>query len=118
MLGLHHAREWPSGEHAMEFAYRPGQGLQERRRADHAASSSRRRVIVVPVVNADGFEQSRKWGDLVDIREVDNGGTVTILGNPGNAYKRKNCRVADGAPDARPAPARRRAPAATASAST
>jgi hypothetical protein len=44
----------------------------------------------------DGFEQSRKWGDLVDVREVDNGGQVTILGNPGNAYKRKNCRIADG----------------------
>ena len=56
----------------------------------------RARVLVVPVVNVDGFEQSRKWGDLVDIREVDNGGTVTVLGNPGNAYKRKNCRVADG----------------------
>jgi Zinc carboxypeptidase len=51
-------------------------------------------------INVDGFEQSRKWGDLVDVREVDEGGTVTVLGNPGNAYKRKNCRVADGAPGA------------------
>ncbi|MGH3066122.1 MAG: M14 family metallopeptidase [Gaiellaceae bacterium] len=95
MMGLHHAREWPSGEHAMEFAIDLVKG--------HASGDARitdllkrTRVLVIPVVNVDGFEQSRKWGDLVDTREVDQGGTVTILGNPGNAYKRKNCRVADG----------------------
>src|SRR3990170_8374422 len=33
---------------------------------------------------------------LVDLREVDDGGTVSILGTPGNAYKRKNCRMYDG----------------------
>jgi len=95
MMGLHHAREWPSGEHSLEFAIDLVKG--------HVAGNARitdllkrTRVLVVPVVNVDGFEQSRKWGDLVDIREIDQGGTVTILGNPGNAYKRKNCRVADG----------------------
>ena len=95
MMGLHHAREWPSGEHAMEFAV----DLVKSYVAGNARIKGllqATRVLVVPVVNVDGFEQSRKWGDLVDIREVDNGGTVTILGNPGNAYKRKNCRVADG----------------------
>jgi hypothetical protein len=95
MMGLHHAREWPSGEHTIEFAHDLARG--------YVAGDARikgllqkTRVLVVPVVNPDGFEQSRKWGDLVDIREIDDGGTVTILGNPGNAYKRKNCRVADG----------------------
>lgn len=95
MMGLHHAREWPSGEHSLEFAIDLVKG--------HLAGNARitdllkrTRVLVVPVVNPDGFEQSRKWGDLVDIREIDEGGTVTIVGNPGNAYKRKNCRVADG----------------------
>ena len=95
MMGLHHAREWPSGEHSMEFAIDLVKGY----RAGNARIVDllkRTRVLVVPVVNPDGFEQSRKWGDLVDIREIDNGGTVTILGNPGNAYKRKNCRVVDG----------------------
>jgi hypothetical protein len=95
MLGLHHAREWPSGEHAMEFAVdlvKSYTGGNARVRGLLAKT----RVVVVPVVNPDGFEQSRKWGDLVDLREVDNGGTVTILGTPGNAYKRKNCRIADG----------------------
>jgi Zinc carboxypeptidase len=95
MLGLHHAREWPSGEHSIEFAFDLVKGYfgGDKRTKGLLA---RTRVLVVPVVNPDGFEQSRKWGDLVDIREVDNGGQVTIVGNPGNAYKRKNCRVADG----------------------
>jgi hypothetical protein len=93
MMGLHHAREWPSGEHSMEFAYDLVKNASTSR---IGGLLDRTRVLVVPVVNPDGFEQSRKWGDLVDIREVDDGGTVTIFGNPGNAYKRKNCRVADG----------------------
>jgi hypothetical protein len=94
MMGLHHAREWPSGEHAIEFAF----DLVKNNGSDSRITNllKKTRVLVVPVVNPDGFEESRKWGDLVDVREVDNGGTVTILGNPGNAYKRKNCRVADG----------------------
>jgi hypothetical protein len=95
MMGLHHAREWPSGEHAMEFAVDVVKGFKAGN-ARVTGLLGKARVVVVPVVNPDGFEQSRKWGDLVDIREVDNGGQVTILGNPGNAYKRKNCRVADG----------------------
>jgi hypothetical protein len=95
MMGLHHAREWPSGEHSIEFAFDLVKGYFG---GDTRIKGllQKTRVLVFPVVNPDGFEQSRKWGDLVDIREVDNGGTVTILGNPGNAYKRKNCRVADG----------------------
>jgi hypothetical protein len=93
MLGLHHAREWPSGEHAIEFAY---DLVKNASTARIGGLLDKARVLVVPVVNVDGFEQSRKWGDLVDVREIDEGGTVTVLGNPGNAYKRKNCRVADG----------------------
>jgi hypothetical protein len=95
MMGLHHAREWPSGEMAMEFAY----DLVRNHGSDERITDLLRqaRVIVVPVVNPDGFNQSVTQGMLLDLREVDNGGTVAILGTPGNAYKRKNCRVADGA---------------------
>jgi hypothetical protein len=95
MMGLHHAREWPSGEHSMEFAI----DLVKAYRSGDARITDllrRTRVIVVPVVNPDGFEQSRKWGDRADLREVDDGGIVSILGTPGNAYRRKNCRTADG----------------------
>jgi hypothetical protein len=95
LMGLHHAREWPSGELAMEFA----QDLVGTFTAGDARTTdllSRARVLIVPVVNADGFEQSRRDGSFVDLREVDDGSTVAILGTPGAAYKRKNCRPADG----------------------
>ncbi len=94
MMGLHHAREWPSGESAMEFAYDLVKNHGQDARITDLLKKAR--VIVVPVVNADGFNQSVTQGMLLDLREVDEGGTVAILGTPGNAYKRKNCRIADG----------------------
>jgi hypothetical protein len=94
MLGLHHAREWPSGEHTMEFAYDLVQNYGRSQRITDLLQ--RVRVLIVPVVNVDGFEKSVNDGMLVDLREVDDGGTVSVLGTPGNAYKRKNCRMYDG----------------------
>ncbi|MGH3357091.1 MAG: M14 family zinc carboxypeptidase [Nocardioidaceae bacterium] len=94
MLGVHHAREWPSGEHAMEFAYDLVQSYGRSERI--TGLLDRVRVVVVPVVNVDGFEKSVNDGMLVDLREVDDGGTASILATPGNAYKRKNCRMLDG----------------------
>ena len=94
MLGLHHAREWPSGEHAIEFAFDLVQSYGGNQRITDLLEQVR--VVVVPVVNVDGFEKSVNDGMLVDLREADNGGTVSILGTPGNAYKRKNCRMYDG----------------------
>ncbi len=94
LFGVHHAREWPSGELAMEFAY----DLVKNYGSDARITGllDKARVVVVPVVNADGFHMSRTDGALVDLREVDGGGTVSIVGTPGNAYKRKNCRLVDG----------------------
>lgn len=94
MMGLHHAREWPSGEHAMEFAFDLAQRYGRSDRITRLLE--RARVIVVPVVNVDGFQKSINDGLLVDLRPVDDGGTVSILGTPANTYKRKNCRVVDG----------------------
>src|SRR3712207_27881 len=94
MLGVHHAREWPSGEHAMEFAVDLVRNYGTDPRITDLVDRSR--VVVVPVVNVDGFDRSRTDGALIDLRETDGGGTGTILGTPGNAYKRKNCRLVDG----------------------
>ncbi|MFP5252979.1 MAG: M14 family zinc carboxypeptidase [Actinomycetes bacterium] len=94
LMGVHHAREWPSGELAMEFAFDLVQGYGTDGRITGLLDKAR--VVVVPVVNVDGFHLSRTDGGLVDLRELDGGGTVSILGTPGNAYKRKNCRVVDG----------------------
>jgi hypothetical protein len=72
-FGLHHAREWPSGEFPMEFAI----DLVESFNAGDAritALLNAVRVVIVPVVNPDGFVVSRGEG-------------------PGNdQFKRKNCR--------------------------
>jgi hypothetical protein len=94
MLGLHHAREWPSGEHAMEFAIDLVENYGKDERITELVDRSR--VIVVPVVNVDGFDLSRTDGGLVDLRSLDEGGTASLLATPGNAYKRKNCRIVDG----------------------
>lgn len=94
MLGLHHAREWPSGEHTIEFAY----DLVKNYGSDPRITAllNKARVVIVPVVNVDGFQKSFDDGQLIDLRPVDEGGTGSILATPGNAYKRKNCRIVDG----------------------
>ena len=53
MFGVHHAREWPSGEHAMEFAVDLVKGA---RAGDPRITGllDRGRMVVVPVVNPDG----------------------------------------------------------------
>ena len=109
MFGVHHAREWPSAELPMEFAYDLLQGYAagDERIVDLL---SRGRAIIVPVSNPDGFDASRTSGDIIDMRDdefdpvtgpVDSlppvgEGTTAILATPGNAYKRKNCRYVDG----------------------
>lgn len=96
-LGVHHAREWPSSEHAMEWAYELINGFQN---GDKRATRlvNKERTIIVPVVNPDGFNASREAGEL----EGAGGGrggddtqeTVNIVSHP-NEYRRKNCRFLD-----------------------
>lgn len=73
MTGLHHSREWPTVELTMEFAWDilRGDGADPR----IAAMLDKVRIIVVPVVNPDGYDLSR-----------------TLL----HEQKRKNCRIAMG----------------------
>jgi carboxypeptidase T len=58
-LGMHHAREWPSAELTLEFAYDLIAGY---RAGDPRARAlvDQVRTIVVPVVNPDGFDFSRE----------------------------------------------------------
>jgi hypothetical protein len=102
-MGAHHAREWPSAEHAMEWAYELVLGY---RNGDARVRDlvSRTRTIVVPVVNVDGFNVSRESGELFQhaaghATDVDGDGAISdpefILAgatNP-NEYRRKNCRL-------------------------
>ena len=94
MIGLHHAREWPSGELSIEFAIDLVENFGVSERVTELLRKVR--VIVVPVLNVDGFEQSRKWGDLVPIVDDDGGEEPGAPDSLGNLNKRKNCRVVDG----------------------
>jgi hypothetical protein len=98
LLGLHHAREWPSGELAMEFAFDLVKNFG--RNARITGLLRRARVVVVPVSNPDGFDLSRTDGEYSDLRELNPddplSGSTSVLATPGQTYKRKNCRVVDG----------------------
>ena len=77
IMGAHHAREWPSSEHAMEFAY----DLLESGDARNAGLLKGMRTIVVPVVNVDGFDISRSAAPLGNFSRFD------------YEMKRKNCSI-------------------------
>lgn len=96
MFGAHHAREWPSAELPMEFAHDLVQGYGTDPRITDLLD--RGRAVIVPVSNPDGYDASRTSGELLDLRDVEAlpYNPVVLLGTPGNAYKRKNCRIVDG----------------------
>ncbi len=58
MDGIHHAREWPAAEYTMLFAHH----LAEKFGKDKKVTSLLRkvRVVLVPIVNPDGFDYSRR----------------------------------------------------------
>jgi zinc carboxypeptidase len=83
-MGVHHAREWPSSEHALEFAYDLLRTYGRDSRTTQLVQTTR--TIVVPVVNPDGFNISREAAPLGDFSLFD------------YEMKRKNCRVSAGTP--------------------
>jgi hypothetical protein len=85
MLGLHHAREWPSGEMTMDFARELAQGHGTDPKI--TGLLQRVRVLLVPVVNPDGFNHSREAVDPVN-REF-----MGVVGGGQGAYWRKNRRA-------------------------
>ena len=80
-VGVHHAREWPSGEHSIEWAYDLVQGYGHDARTTGLMKQVRN--IVVPIVNPDGFSVSREAQPLGDFSTFD------------YEMKRKNCNPAD-----------------------
>lgn len=86
--GLHHAREWPSGELSMMFATDLVRSEGRDRRITNLLA--RCRVLVVPVVNADGFTHSR--GFPIDDRPLEVATAVVGAGS----YWRKNRRTLTG----------------------
>lgn len=84
-MGLHHAREWPSGELAMEWAYELVDGYRRDPSVHRLVSSTH--SIVVPVVNPDGFAISREAEPKGDFSRFD------------YEMKRKNCNPNDSPPE-------------------
>ena len=84
-LGAHHAREWPSAEHTLEWAYELITGYRAgdartRRLVDSV------RTIIVPVVNPDGFNFSREAGQANG-----HGGGFSGFDSTNAEFHRKNC---------------------------
>ena len=91
LMALHHAREWPSMEAAMEFAHLLVSQRSDARIADLLA---RERIVILPMVNPDGFVSSRGAFDLGDTLGQNPDVTyVEAVAPPGGlfAYRRKNC---------------------------
>ena len=90
-MGVHHAREWPAAEAAMEFAQLLVQEQATPRVANLLASE---RIVILPLVNPDGFVSSRNAFDLGDaLGQEPNVTLVEAILPPGGvfAYRRKNC---------------------------
>ena len=77
-MGAHHAREWPSAEHALEWAYDLLKNYGRDRDVRKLVRTTRN--IVIPVVNPDGFNISREAAPLGDFSLFD------------YEMKRKNCK--------------------------
>ena len=91
LCGLHHAREWPSGELTMMFAEDLVDGFLAGD-AECVELLSSLRLIVVPVANPDGFVRSREtlpYQPTVD--------SAVQLAQEG-PYQRKNLRSTTGLP--------------------
>jgi hypothetical protein len=92
VMGLHHAREWPSGEMPMEFALDLADGYGKDARI--TSLLDRVRVVALPVINPDGFNVSRTSGETPF--DDDPNATLPLIVADSAAYKRKNCRPAAG----------------------
>ncbi|ONI87803.1 peptidase M14 [Saccharothrix sp. ALI-22-I] len=86
-MGVHHAREWPAGEHAIEWAHELVKGY--RAGGELKSLVEKTRNIVVPIVNPDGFNVSREAEPKGDFSRFD------------YEMKRKNCNVNDSPEDLR-----------------
>ena len=88
-VGLHHVREWPSGEVTMEYGFTLVKGKAQPR---IKALLDGERTFVIPVINPDGLEATQMAGDSLPVYD-DNGYTSLPLAVVGlGPYRRKNCR--------------------------
>jgi hypothetical protein len=90
VMGTHHAREWPAGEIAMEWAWYVAKGYG----IDDQITSllKRERIVVVPIINPDGYVVSRTTPSAYDTTGQGPFDTAEAVATGGfGAYRRKNC---------------------------
>ncbi len=91
LMGIHHAREWPAAEAAMEYAQTL---VKLKDDPTYAKLLATERVVIVPLVNPDGYIVSRDAFSPGDTLGGDENITlVEAIAPPGGfgAYRRKNC---------------------------
>ncbi len=92
LMAVHHAREWPAMESAMEFAHML---VQDQGNARIANLLAKERVVILPLVNPDGFVSSRNAfdpGDALLGQQPEVTLVESIIPFGGQfAYRRKNC---------------------------
>jgi hypothetical protein len=90
---LHHAREWPASEFTMIYAHYLAEGYGKDPRI--TGLLERARIILVPIVNVDGFDYSRE--SITSAHPtVANGTSLLAAGNGFEGYWRKNRRSLTG----------------------
>ncbi len=105
--GLTHAREWPAGELAIEFAIDLAKSYGTDPRVTELLQKTR--VIVLPVLNPDGYVVSRTAGEATPGGDdTPPEGTLGMAVGDAGAYKRKNCRART--PEEQATPCASRAP--------
>ncbi len=107
--GLTHAREWPSGEIATEFAIDLAKTYAAGADTRVTALLRKARVFVFPMANPDGFAVSRQAGEAMAAGDdAPSASTLPLAASDSGAYKRKNCRAST--PESQAQPCATRAP--------
>ena len=103
VVALHHAREWPSAEAAMEFARMLVEEHDSDPRIRRLVQTTR--TVIVPLINPDGFITSQRAAPVDPASNLSDRGinpAIPIFGDPTTAegvsppggilsYRRKNC---------------------------
>ncbi|MFN2389821.1 MAG: M14 family metallopeptidase [Actinomycetota bacterium] len=91
--GVHHAREWPAAEYPMIFAHYLVEGFGKDARITRLLKKLR--VVIVPIVNPDGFDYSRESVTGQNMT-VDRAVSLPLSAGGLESYWRKNRRSLSG----------------------
>lgn len=93
-MGLHHVREWPSGEVVAEFAIDLVNGYGKD--AEITSQLQRVRTFLFPVINPDGLVASQAAGAQTTPSDDNSNATLALAAAGSGPYRRKNCAPAPG----------------------